>query len=97
MDPVYRAASDPCRRNGHLGGLRRAVDPPRRPRTLPSGGRRPYPAVTRGNPGFPPACRVGPSIDQFVQVIESVPADEPFVPPDQAAFDTIVAGLGPAA
>ena len=97
MDPVYRAASDPCRRNGHLGGLRRAVDPPRRPRTLPSGGRRPYPAVTAANPGFPPACRVGPSIDQFVQVIESVSADEPFVPPDQAAFDTIVAGLGPAA
>lgn len=36
----------------------------------------------------------GQSIDQFVKVIESVPAGEPFVPPDQEAFDAIVAGLG---
>lgn len=39
----------------------------------------------------------GLSIDQFARVIESVPASEPFVPPDQEAFDAIVAGLGAAA
>jgi hypothetical protein len=39
----------------------------------------------------------GRSIDQFIKVIGSVPAGAPFDPPDQATFDTIVAGLGPAA
>lgn len=39
----------------------------------------------------------GRSIDQFVEVIGSVPAGAPFDPPERAAFDAIVAGLGPAA
>jgi glyoxylase-like metal-dependent hydrolase (beta-lactamase superfamily II) len=36
----------------------------------------------------------GQSIDQFVKVIESAPTGEPFIAPDQEAFDAIVAGLG---
>jgi hypothetical protein len=54
MDSAYRAVSDRIDvGDGHLGGLRRAVATPRRPRTLPGDGWQPHPAATRGNLQFP--------------------------------------------
>ena len=34
-------------------------------------------------------------LDAFLKIIESVPDAEPFMPPDHAAFDAIVAQMGP--
>jgi flavorubredoxin len=38
----------------------------------------------------------GASMDRFTRILESVPAGPEFVPPDQQAFDAIVAGLASA-